>query len=95
MLAALAAVPATAQETHQSCVDVKVGTAESYSCLNQRLGAAAMQAHSAAGGDAPYDARSPSQVTGQFNESATRNRLGANFGHSVTPPRPAASSPGR
>ncbi len=82
------------QPGHESCVDVQVGTAESYSCLNQKLGAEAVQAHAANTGEAPYDARSPSQVTGQFNESATRNRLGANFGHSVTPQRPAGISPG-
>ena len=38
---------------------------------------------------APYNANSPSNVTGQFNEDATRNRLGSNFGKSVTPERPA------
>ena len=94
-LVAVAAAPAMAQSSHDSCVDVKVGSAESYACLNQKLGAEAAQAHAAASGEAPYDAKSPGQVTGQFNESATRNRLGANFGHSVTPQRPTASPPPR
>ena len=85
--------PAAAQPTQQTCVDVAVGSAQSYSCLNQQLGATARQAHQAAGGSVPYDAASPSNVTGQFNESATRNRLGSNFGRSVTPQRPPAANP--
>ncbi len=94
VLPLLLAGEAAAQPSQQTCVDVKVGSAQSYSCLNQQLGAAARQAHEAAGGTAaPYDATSPGNVTGQFNESATRNRLGANFGHSVTPQRPAAANP--
>ncbi len=93
----LAPAPAAAQTAQtqtsqsQSCVDVKVGAAQSYHCLNQQLGAVAHQAHNGTQQDAPYSARSPSNVTGQFNEDATRERLGANFGHSVTPDRPAAA----
>lgn len=93
MLAAAAPGLAAAQTTQQTCVDVKVGTAQSYSCLNQQLGAAARQAHGASQQDAPYDAQSPGNVTGQFNQEATRERLGTNFGHSVTPQRPAAANP--
>jgi hypothetical protein len=84
---------AAAQPSQQSCVDVAVGSAQSYSCLNQQLGAAARQAHDASSGSPPYDATSPSNVTGQFNESATRTRLGKNFGHSVTPQRPPPANP--
>jgi hypothetical protein len=85
----LLAHPAAAQ----NCVDVSVGHAESYDCINQQLGALAAQQHraAAAGTDAPYSATSPANVTGQFDEAATRNRLGRNFGHSVTPERPAAT----
>jgi hypothetical protein len=91
-VAILSIGPARAQPaTHESCVDVKVGSAQSYACLNQRLGDVARQAHQATQDDAPYDARSPANVTGQFNEEATRERLGANFGHSVTPQRPPPS----
>ena len=93
LYACLLAGEAAAQPSQQTCVDVAVGSAQSYSCLNQQLGATARQAHQAAAGTAPYDANSPGNVTGQFNESATRNRLGANFGHSVTPQRPAAATP--
>jgi hypothetical protein len=74
----------------QNCVDVTIGQAQSYDCINQQLGNLAAQQHRAAtsASDAPYSATSPSNVTGQFNEAATRNRLGNAFGHSVTPERP-------
>ena len=86
----MAITPVAAQQpTHDTCVDVQVGSAQSYDCINQRLKAAAQAApRTSSATAAPYDATSPSNVTGQFNESATRNRLGANFGHSVTPERP-------
>jgi hypothetical protein len=91
--AARAAPPAPAP-TQQTCVDVAVGTAQSYDCINQALAEDAAAAHRPSSAtDAPYAATSPSNVTGQFNESATRNRLGAAFGHSVTPERPAAPIP--
>jgi hypothetical protein len=38
---------------------------------------------------APVSATSPSNTVGTFNESGTRNRLGADFGNSVQPVRPA------
>jgi hypothetical protein len=84
---------ALAQKPAQNCVDVTVGNAQSYDCINQQLGALAAQQHRAAAAetDAPYSATSPANVTGQFDEAATRNRLGRNFGHSVTPERPAAN----
>ncbi len=72
--------------TKDTCVDVQVGTAQSYDCLNQQFKHAAQNAQRfSSDGSAPYGATSPSNVTGQFNESATRNRLGSNFGKSVTP----------
>jgi hypothetical protein len=84
---------AKAQPSQQTCVDVKVGTAQSYACLNQQLGAVANQAHRAEQDNAPAAATSPGNVTGQFNQDATRERLGSNFGRSVTPQRPAAANP--
>ncbi len=85
--AAQAAPPPAA--THQTCVDVQVGSAQSYDCLNQQLQGVARQApRFSSDTSAPYSASSPSNVTGQFNEGATRNRLGSNFGKSVTPERP-------
>ena len=84
-------------KSDQNCVDVSVGNAQSYECINQQLGTLAAQQHRAASSetDAPYSATSPANVTGQFDEAATRNRLGRNFGHSVTPDRPgyAPASP--
>ena len=76
--------------THQTCVDVQVGSAQSYDCLNQQLQGVARQApRFSSDTNAPYGAGSPGNVTGQFNEGATRNRLGSNFGKSVSPERPA------
>ena len=87
--AAQAAPPPPSAATHQTCVDVQVGSAQSYDCLNQQLQGAAQQApRFSSDTSAPYGAASPSNVTGQFNEGATRNRLGSNFGKSVTPERP-------
>ncbi len=78
--------------SHDTCIDVQVGSAQSYDCLNQRLRAAVQAApRTSSATAAPYTATSPSNVTGAFNESATRNRLGSNFGRSVTPERPAES----
>lgn len=95
MIPALIAIwsgSAAAQPSHDTCVDAQVGTAQSYDCLNQKLQATARQTPKVSSESAaPYNANSPSNVTGQFNESATRNRLGSNFGHSVTPERPATS----
>lgn len=80
----------TPDASHTICVDVSVGSAQSYACLNEQLAAMAAGAkRSSAADTAPISATSPSNVTGTFNESATRNRLGSNFGKSVTPERPA------
>jgi hypothetical protein len=83
--ACLAAGPVHALSGHESCVDVQVGTAQSYACINQTLADAARQANKSATQAAPYGIGSPANQTGQFNEDATRNRLGTNFGKSVTP----------
>ncbi len=70
-------------------MDVQVGSAQSYDCINQKLKSAAQNAQRfSSDSSAPYSAASPGNVTGQFNEDATRNRLGSNFGKSVTPERP-------
>ncbi len=85
---------ALAQPRQQSCVDVQVGSAQSYDCVNQQLRAVAREAQRTPGAVAPYSTQSPGNVTGQFNEDATRERLGSNFGKSVTAPRPAPNLPG-
>jgi hypothetical protein len=89
MALCLSAAAASAQPAHTSCIDVQVGTAQSYDCINQRLQAVAREAKKTPGADAPYSAQSPGNVTGQFNEDAVRERLGPNFGKSVTQAVPA------
>jgi hypothetical protein len=93
LLSSFIVAAAAGPQPDQSCVDVAVGSAQSYECINQQLGTLAAQQHRAALPDAPPTATSPANVTGQFDEAATRNRLGRNFGHSVTPERPAYAPP--
>jgi hypothetical protein len=76
-----------------NCTDVQVGTAQSYDCINAQLGAAANATPRPSSQDAPLNAASPSNVVGTFNEGATRNRLGQNFGKSAIPYRPAPANP--
>jgi hypothetical protein len=76
-----------------NCTDVQVGSAESYSCINAKLGAIANDTERFSSQDAPVNSSSPSNVVGTFNESGTRNRLGANFGKSAIPYRPAPANP--
>ncbi len=72
-----------------TCTDVDVGSAHGYDCLNAQLNNLVQGTpRPSAATDAPYSATSPSNVVGTFNEGATRNRLGANFGKSVIPSRP-------
>jgi hypothetical protein len=85
---ALGQQPAAPADT--TCTDVNVGAAHGYECLNAQLAAMAHNPdHPASDTSAPVSAASPSNVVGTFNESGTRNRLGANFGKSVQPVRPA------
>jgi hypothetical protein len=71
----------------ESCVDVQIGAAQSYGCINQQL------RHIAE--DAPrlnpvpdVGASSPAPATGTFNRAATQERLGNAFGHSIVAQRP-------
>jgi hypothetical protein len=82
--------PAPAPDT---CTDVQVGSAQSYACINARLGAVAQGTDRPSSQDAPLNSASPSNAVGSFNEGATRNRLGANFGKSATPYRPPVANP--
>jgi len=84
-----AAPPATG-----NCTDVQVGSAQSYDCINAQLGAVANSTQRfSSDANAPVSASSPSNTVGVFNQSATANRLGRNFGKSVTPYRPASVPP--
>ncbi len=80
---------AGAQDAKPSCVDVEIGSAQSYACLNRQLGAIAQEAGKS-GNDLtpPTAATAPENSTGAFNATSLHDRLGGNFGHSVTPPRP-------
>jgi len=80
---------ATAQDDHQTCVDVTIGDQRSYSCLNEQMKHFTEQHRASALGDAPYTAGAPSQQTGTFNQAATKERLGNAFGYSAIPQRPA------
>ena len=92
------AVPAAAQQAAPqpttNCTDVEVGSARSYDCINAQLGNLAHSTQRfSSSTDAPVSANSLSNVVGTFNQSATANRLGRNFGKSVTPYRPAYTPP--
>jgi len=77
-----------------NCTDVQVGSAQSYDCINAQLGATAQAIRPARSDtDAPVNSASPSNVVGTFNEGATRNRLGQNFGKSAIPYRPPVANP--
>lgn len=79
------------------CVDVEVNgqRSPSYDCLtNQLQPASAPGAGRAPGLESENIANKPSnQIGGQFNWSATSQRMGNNFGNSATPQRPAPSPP--
>jgi hypothetical protein len=98
--ALLAATPSLAQQAaappaaDATCTDVTVGSAHGYECLNAQLAAAAHAGERPSSAlDAPVSATSPSNVVGTFNESGTRNRLGANFGKSAQPAVPVQNFP--
>ena len=76
------------------CVGVRIGTATAggYDCLNAQL---AQQANQAGGGQSAMQAAvgasqpsSPTQLN-LYNQAATRERLGGNFGKSPLPLRPS------
>jgi hypothetical protein len=88
------AQPAPPPAPPANCTDVQVGTAQSYDCINAQLGAVANSTQRfSSDANAPITSSSPSNAVGTFNQSATANRLGQNFGKSVTPYRPAYTPP--
>jgi phosphate-selective porin len=93
-LAASASAQPAPPAAATNCTDVQVGTAQSYDCINAQLGAVARGTQRfSSDANAPVTSSSPSNVVGTYNQGATRNRLGANFGKSVTPYRPANNPP--
>ena len=102
LMAVAVALPAHAQSpaaqkpgsAPANCTDVQVGSAQSYACINAQLGATAQATKRASSDtDAPVNSASPGNVVGTFNEGATRNRLGQNFGKSAVPYRPPVANP--
>jgi hypothetical protein len=93
-MAAAAFAQAPAPQAAVNCTDVQVGSAQSYDCINAKLGAVARDTQRfSSDANAPVTSSSPSNVVGTFNEGATRNRLGANFGKSAIPYRPNTANP--
>jgi hypothetical protein len=84
--------------SRSGCVDVEVNgqRSPSYDCLTNQLQPASSPL---AGGRAPglesedIANRPSNQIGGQFNWSATSQRMGNAFGNSATPQRPAAPPP--
>lgn len=90
-------VGGTASASRAGCVDVEVNgqRSPSYDCLtNQLQPASAPGSGHAPGLESEAIANKPSnQIGGQFNWSATSQRMGNSFGNSATPQRPAAPPP--
>ena len=86
----LCVTPVVAQPASPDpCVDVRIGSEQSYACLNRQL-QQAMPRQRFSSGDAPISAASPGLATGTFNSAATQEQLGRNFGVSARPQRPLA-----
>jgi hypothetical protein len=91
VLLSISAWPAAAQSgAATSCVDVRIGDERYYNCLNRQLESEIPQKRFSAGGDAPVDATMPAPAAGLYDQAATREQLGKNFGHSSVPQRPPA-----
>ncbi|VVE01727.1 hypothetical protein PAQ31011_02178 [Pandoraea aquatica] len=90
-------VGGAAPASRAGCVDVEVNgqRSPSYDCLtNQLQPASAPGSGRAPGLESEEIANKPSnQIGGQFNWSATSQRMGNSFGNSATPQRPAAPPP--
>lgn len=100
--AAMADAPQTVRSpeggVRAGCVEVEVNgqRSPSYDCLTNQLQPSSSPAAAgrAAGLESEDIANRPgNQVGGQFNWSATSQRMGNSFGHSATPQRPATPPP--
>ncbi|MGE7991500.1 hypothetical protein ACQKPE_10705 [Pseudomonas sp. NPDC089554] len=93
VLVALLPLAATAQAEEKNCINVQVGQSRalSYDCLTRQLqnsdGQRAAQANRKA---QAFDVtrQAPNRL-GLFNQSATGQRMGNNFGNSAFPQRPS------
>ncbi len=82
----LAAGAARAQSVER-CVEARVGGDVAYSCLNDSFARLVDRAHTPEAMNT-LTARSPAPAIGSFNRSATAERMGSAFGHSVVSQRP-------
>ncbi len=90
---ALASLPAgpgrAAQDQADShiCVDVQIGAEAYYSCLNEQLKRFVAD-HRAGTEPLIVSAGAPAPAVGMFNQTATHQQMGDNFGRSAFPQRP-------
>ena len=89
-LTAAGAAGAQVPSTVDTCVDVRIGDARAYDCLNRALQRMVPRHRFSVEADAPVTATLPPNAVGTFSRAATEERLGTSFGHSVIPQRPAA-----
>ncbi|WP_244540558.1 hypothetical protein [Hyphomicrobium sp. CS1BSMeth3] len=75
-------------ERRESCVEVEIGGARAYNCLNERLKREVERVNPVPN-IPPIDAKSPDVKIGVVNIPAVRQQYGKNFGVSVVPYRPA------
>ena len=73
--------------TTTSCVDVRIGNEQYYNCLNRQMGSA-VPYHRLSASNSPVNAGMPGPAAGLYDQAATREQLGTNFGKSSTPQRP-------
>ncbi len=72
----------------QTCVEARVGAEVAYGCVNDALARLAQTAHTPLGMNT-LGATAPAPAVGTFNRTATAERMGDTFGHSVFSQRPA------
>ncbi len=73
----------------ERCVDVEIGSASAFGCLNQKLRREVDRVNPSINLP-PIDARSPDVRVGNVNEAAVRQQYGSNYGRSAIPFRPPA-----
>jgi hypothetical protein len=79
--------PSAPQPAGQACMSVTAGNAVALSCINAEQRALVQQHQATVAATTPSQNSAP-QSLGLFNQAATREHLGSNFGHSVIPQRP-------
>ncbi len=72
---------------HESCVEVEIGSARAYDCLNTQL-KQKVEKVAPLPNIPPLDATSPDPKLGIVNVPALKQQYGPNYGKSVVPYRP-------